>query len=174
MIKPVDLSRYQFSGGEHAAPVEDLTRLSPEDRERLIYAGIDVRDTHVSGAFMHLNHGGVHCHTSREGLELMGIKEALQKYDGLPQYFWKLLSPDKDEFTRTAYEHLQGGYFIRARRGVTIEEPVQSCMFIKGNGTGQSVHNIVVVEEGAELNILGGCATAHGAREAAHLGITEY
>lgn len=174
MIKPVDLSRYQFSGDEHAAPVEDLTRLSPEDRERLIYAGIDVRDTHVSGVFMHLNHGGVHCHTSREGLELMGIKEALQKYDGLPQYFWKLLSPDKDEFTRTAYEHLQGGYFIRARRGVTIEEPVQSCMFIKGNGTGQSVHNIVVVEEGAELNILGGCATAHGAREAAHLGITEY
>ena len=47
-------------------------------------------------------------------------------------------------------------------------------MFIKGHGAGQSIHNIVVVEEGAELHILGGCATAHEARDAAHLGITEY
>lgn len=174
MSKPVDLSRYAFNGGETAAPIEDLSRLSSEDKERLVHAGIDVRDTHVSGAFMHLNHAGVHCRTNREGLELMGIKEALKKYDGLPQYFWKLLSPEKDEFTRAAHEHLQGGYFIRARKGVKIREPVQSCLFIKGSGTGQSVHNIVVVEEGAELNILGGCATAHGTREAAHLGVTEY
>ena len=47
-------------------------------------------------------------------------------------------------------------------------------MFIKGNAAGQAVHNIVVVEEGAELNILGGCATSQHSNDAAHLGITEY
>ncbi len=173
-MKPVDLSRYSFSGGETAAPIEDLSRLSSDDQQSLVYAGIDVHDKKVSGAFMQLNHAGVHCHTQQEGLEIMGIQAALKQYDGLPQHYWKLLSPDKDEFTRMAHEHLNGGYFIRARKGVKVATPVQSCMFIKGDHAGQSIHNIVIVEEGAEVHILGGCATAHNAKEAAHLGITEY
>ncbi|MGN0009042.1 MAG: SufB/SufD family protein, partial [Desulfovibrionaceae bacterium] len=152
----------------------DLTRLSHDDQETLVYAGIDVHDKKVSGAFMQLNHAGVHCHTQQEGLEIMGIQQALALYDGLPQHYWKILSPEKDEFTRMAHDHLNGGYFIRARKGVKVEAPVQSCMFIKGDHAGQSIHNIVIVEEGAEVHILGGCATAHDAREAAHLGITEY
>src|SRR5574344_582154 len=105
-MKPVDLSRYSFSGGETAAPIEDLSRLSSDDQQSLVYAGIDVHDKKVSGAFMQLNHAGVHCHTQQEGLEIMGIQAALKQYDGLPQHYWKLLSPDKDEFTRMAHEHL--------------------------------------------------------------------
>ena len=173
-MSSIDLSRFNFSGGENSAPIEDLTRLPQEDQQRLVLAGIDVHDTKVSGAFMQLNHADVHCTTRQEGLDLMDIRAALKKFDGLPQYYWKLLDPNKDEITRMAYEHLNGGYFVRARKGVKISQPVQSCMFIKGNAAGQAVHNIVVVEEGAELNILGGCATSQHSNDAAHLGITEY
>ena len=173
-MSSIDLSRFNFSGGENSAPIEDLTRLPQEDQRRLVLAGIDVHDTKVSGAFMQLNHADVHCTTRQEGLDLMDIRAALKKFDGLPQYYWKLLDPNKDEITRMAYEHLNGGYFVRARKGVKISQPVQSCMFIKGNAAGQAVHNIVVVEEGAELNILGGCATSQHSNDAAHLGITEY
>ncbi len=170
----VNLSRYSFSGNENAAPIEDLASLPAEDKERLVLAGIDVNDRSVSGAFMQLNHAGVHCQTNHEGLDLMDIRTALKKFDGLPQYFWKLLDPDKDEFTRLTREHCNGGYFVRARKGARISQPVQSCMFIKGHSSGQSIHNIVIVEEGADLHILGGCATAHDANDTAHLGITEY
>ena len=170
---PLDLSRYAFSGAA-ATPIENLRALAAEDRNRLLLAGIDVDAASSSGAFMHLNHSGVHCQSRLDGLEILHINDALARYDGLPQYFWKLLEPDKDEFTRTAHAHLHGGYFIRVRKGVKVADPVQSCLFIKGSGTGQTVHNIVVVEEGAELNILGGCATAHGTREVAHLGMTEF
>ena len=104
----------------------------------------------------------------------MDIRAALAKYDGLPQHFWRLLDPEKDEFTRLTREHCNGGYFMRVARGVKLAEPVQSCMFIKGQNAGQSIHNIVIVEEGAELHVLGGCATAHDAEHSAHLGITEY
>ena len=173
-MSSIDLSRFNFSGGENSAPIEDLTRLPQEDQQRLVLAGIDVHDTKVSGAFMQLNHADVHCTTRQEGLDLMDIRAALKKFDGQPQYYWKLLDPNKDEITRMAYEHLNGGYFVRARKGVKISQPVQSCMFIKGNAAGQAVHNIVVVEEGAELNILGGCATSQHSNDAAHLGITEY
>lgn len=108
-----DLSRFQFSGGENAAPIEDLSTLPEEDKRHLVLAGIDVADRNVSGAFMQLNHADVHCNTRSEGLELMDIRAALKKYDGLPQHYWKLLSPDKDDVTRLAHEHCNGGYFVR-------------------------------------------------------------
>ena len=173
-MSTIDLSRFNFTGGEHAAPIQDLTALPAQDRERLVLAGIDVQDKHVSGTFMQLNHADVHCGTRHEGLELMDIRAALAKYDGLSQHYWRLLDPEKDEFTRLTREHCNGGYFMRVAKGVKLTEPVQSCMFIKGHGAGQSIHNIIIVEEGAELHVLGGCATAHDAEHSAHLGITEY
>lgn len=173
-MSTVDLSRFSFSGGENAAPVEDLTRLPAADRERLVAAGIDVRDRRSSGTFMQLNHADVHCVSRQEGLELMDIRKALKECADLSRYYWRILDPEKDDFTRMARDRLNGGYFARVRKGVRLTTPVQSCMFIKGRGAGQSVHNIVVVEEGAEMHILGGCATAQEARDAAHLGITEY
>ncbi|MFV0421867.1 SufB/SufD family protein [Oleidesulfovibrio sp.] len=169
----IDLSRYSFNGGQ-ASQISDLTSLSSEDKQRLLYAGIDVNQSKVGGSFMHMNHSGVHCQTRQEGLEVMDIKDAYNKFDGLPEYWWKMVDPDKDEFTRAAYDNLHGGYFIRARKGVKVTDPVQSCLFIKDSGLAQNVHNIVVVEEGAELHILSGCATAHGAKEAAHMGISEF
>ena len=172
-FRKIDLSRYSFDGGQ-SEPIEDLSSLDPKDKERLLYAGIDVNQKNVSGTFMHLNHSGVHCQSRQEGLEIMDIKAALKKYNGLPGQFWELVDRDQDEYTRAADENLHGGYFIRAKAGVKIEQPVQSCLFIKGSGLAQNVHNIVVVEEGAEMHILTGCATAHGTREAAHMGISEF
>ena len=170
----VDLSHYSFTAGEQTGPLEDLGLLPKMDQVRLIEAGIDVHDHKVSGAFMQINKEGVHCNTRQEGLELLSIQAALKKYDGLPQHFWRLLDPDKDEFTRTAKETLSGGYFVRAKKGVKVTAPLQSCMFIKGSRVGQSVHNIVIVEEGADVPILNGCATSHATEEALHLGLTEY
>ncbi|MEA1934431.1 MAG: SufD family Fe-S cluster assembly protein [Thermodesulfobacteriota bacterium] len=172
-FRKIDLSRYSFDGGQ-SEPIEELSSLDPKDKERLLYAGIDVNQKNVSGTFMHLNHSGVHCRSRQEGLEIMDIKAALKKYNGLPGRFWELVDRDQDEYTRAAAENLHGGYFIRAKAGVKIEQPVQSCLFIKGSGLAQNVHNIVVVEEGAEMHILTGCATAHGTRDAAHMGISEF
>lgn len=172
-MKKIDLSQYRAEGATEAA-IEDFSNFSEEDKERMLFAGIDVNNPSQSGAFMHLNHSGVHCKTKREGLEVMDIKEALEKFDGLPDYYWQLVDKDKDEFTKAADENLHGGYFIRAKAGAKITEPVQSCLFIDKAGISQNVHNIVVVEEGAELHIISGCATAHGAKESAHLGISEF
>lgn len=168
----LDLKRYNFT--EADGPLPDLRDLSEADRERLLYAGIDVSEQGRSGAFMHVNHSGVRCQSFQDGLEVMDIQEALRRFDGLPQYYWKLLDPEHDDLARAAARHPHGGYFIRARKGVKIAEPVQSCLFIKGSGVGQNVHNIVVVEEGAELHVITGCATSEDAANVAHLGVSEY
>ena len=167
-----DGNRYDFSG--KAAGIADFTQLGAADKNRLLYAGMDVLEKGRSASFMHMNHSGCSSRTFTDGLEVMDIKEALRLYNGLPDYYWNVLKADKDEFTRRADENLHGGYFIRVKKGVKIKDPVQACMFISGNGVGQNVHNIIVVEEGAELNVISGCATAEGTTDAAHLGISEY
>ena len=169
----VDLDTYSFSGGDEDQQ-QDLAEISAEDRDQLLMAGMDVREAHRSGTFLQFDHAKVHCKSCQKGVEVLGINEALKKYDGLPEYFWKAVDKEQDEFTRaSAAEKTQGGYFIRTEKGAKITDPVQSCMFIKGENTGQNVHNLIIVEEDSEVHIITGCATSHDVTSAMHLGISE-
>ena len=169
----VDLSAYNFNQAESPA-LSDLRQLDPEDRAELLMAGVDVEEEQRSGTFLQIDHSNVHCSSRHQGVEVLSIKNALEKYNGLPEYYWQAMDKDKDEFTRAAAEKLHGGYFIRTAKGAKIEEPVQSCLFIKGQNVAQSVHNIVVVEEDSEVHIITGCATSHKVSSALHLGISEF
>jgi len=172
-MKPIDLKQFDFTA---PAPglIPDLTTLDEADKQQLLMAGVDVNASAVSGTYMHMDHGAVHCKSKRPGVEILDIKSAMAKYDGLKEYMWTLVDKDKDDFTRKAATDLHGGYFIRTEKGVKITEPVQSCLFIKGDMTGQAVHNIIVVEEDSELHIITGCSVAHSSKGAAHLGISEF
>nr|WP_252380077.1 SufD family Fe-S cluster assembly protein [Desulfovulcanus ferrireducens] len=169
----VDLSVYNFDQAE-SPMLPDLRQLDSEDRAELLMAGVDVEEEQRSGTYLQIDHSSVHCSSRRQGVEVLSIQKALEKYDGLPEYYWQAVDKDKDEFTRAAAEKLHGGYFIRTEKGAKIEEPVQSCLFIKGQDVAQSVHNIIVVEEDSEVHIITGCATSHKVRSALHLGISEF
>jgi Fe-S cluster assembly scaffold protein SufB len=171
----VDLNSYAFSGGE-SAELADFSSLTEESKRELRMVGVDVdAAADRAGTFLQFDHSTVHCKTARKGVEVLGIRQALKKYDGLPEYFWNAMDKDKDDFTRAAAkEELHGGYFIRTEKGAKVAEPVQSCLFIKGQNIGQNVHNIVVVEEDSEVHIITGCATSHGVTSALHLGISEF
>jgi hypothetical protein len=168
----IDLSAYDLEGGQ-SAMIEDLRTLSQEDRQQLLMAGVDVSEKDRSGTFVHMNHSNVHCKTCTPGVEILDISEALDKYDGLPEYYWQAVNPDKDKYTRAVADKLHGGYFIRTEKGAKVMDPVQSCLFIKGQQLGQNVHNIIVVEEDSELHIITGCAVSHDVKAALHLGVSE-
>jgi hypothetical protein len=51
---------------------------------------------------------------------------------------------------------------------------VQSCLYIAKHGLAQNVHNLVIVEEGAELNIITGCTVAPTEDEGLHIGVSEF
>ncbi len=171
--KRVDLGKYSFDNGEQPG-IKDLRQLSEEDRRQLTMAGMDISETQRSGSYLHVNHSKVHCKATQKGVEVLDIKEALDKYDGLPEYYWQAVDKDKDEFTRAAAEKIHGGYFIRTSKGAKIKHPVQSCLFIKGENVGQNVHNIIIVEEDSELHVITGCTTSSNVVSALHLGISEF
>lgn len=170
----VDLDAYSHTAEEHPYQ-EDPSRLSSTDKERIKEVGV-VLDDHSqrSGTFLQIDQSVVHRKTDQEGVEVMGTPEALEKYPELSEYWWKLVSPEADKFTAYSHSHPFQGYFIRAMPGSKASQPVQSCLYLAKHGLAQNVHNLIIVEEGAELHIITGCAVAPVKEEGLHVGISEF
>jgi Fe-S cluster assembly scaffold protein SufB len=103
----------------------------------------------------------------------MDTKAALKKYSWLEEYRWKLVSKDKDEFTKKVAEDYSGGYFMHILPGAEISFPLQSCLMITEKNLEQRVHNIIIAEEGSKAHIITSCVQHSSVPKAAHLGISE-
>ncbi|HPA15318.1 MAG TPA: SufD family Fe-S cluster assembly protein [Desulfobacterales bacterium] len=169
----LDLSGYREDAPEHAE-IEDLSRLSPEDQQVLLMTGIDPTGKERYGSFFQKDHTVVHCRTDFEGAEIMSVTAARKKYDGLKEYWGKLVPADKDVYTRRAEEHMEHGYYIRSLPGAQVRYPLQACLYLTEDKLAQDVHNIVIAEEASNLNIITGCATAPHVRSGLHVGVSEF
>jgi hypothetical protein len=150
-------------------------QLANDQEEVLARAGFEVRaGADRAASFLQVNHHISHCNPGREGVEVMATREALERFDGLSEYWWRAVPVDADKYTARAALGFDNGYFIRARPGASSRVPVQACMFMSSEKVLQNVHNIIVVEEGADLKIISGCATSSRLKSGLHLGITEF
>jgi Fe-S cluster assembly protein SufB len=154
----------------------DLTRLPHQILEEAQKAGLEVEEKNRSATFMHLNQETIASKVSEayEGkLELMDIKAALKKYPWLEELRWKLVSKDKDDYTRKVAEDYSGGYFMRILKGAEIAFPLQSCLLITQKNLEQRVHNIIIAEEGSSAHIITSCLQHSAVPKASHIGISE-
>lgn len=125
-----------------------------------------------SGSFIQVDDNVAEEVVKDKAIELLSMREALEKYDWLGDYRWKNVDPQKNEVTRAVHEEMHNGYFIRSSRGSKSPFPVQSCMILKKDKFSQHLHSIIIAEENSELNIITGCTTVH-AKHGKHYGITE-
>jgi Fe-S cluster assembly scaffold protein SufB len=169
----IDLEDYQSEPVSHDY-VQDLVTLSEDDKKQMILAGVDAEEKDRSGTYVQKDTAVIHAHSKQEGLEVMPIKEALGRYDWLEDYYWKLVAVDSDKYTARAQLELHDGYVIRALPGSHVVYPVQACLYLEKEGLSQNVHNIIIAEEGSELHIITGCATAAHLRQGLHVGISEF
>ncbi len=154
----------------------DPDSLTESDRQLVANVGFDPDRSEVAGSFIQFDaESAVGDLLIRpQGLEVMSIRSALQKYDWLSKYLWQAVSPDADEYTDLSSHNEFNGYFIRAMPMAKIESPVQSCLVIKRHKFVQNVHNIIIAEEGSELHVITGCTTPHDVEGSLHLGISEF
>jgi Fe-S cluster assembly scaffold protein SufB len=169
----VDLSSFIADLTEHTY-LQDLTKLPETDRQRIIQAGVDASETGRSGTYLQEDTSVLHASSRQEGLEVMPIKRALKECEWIKDYYWKLVSIDADKYTAAAQLQLHDGYVIRALPGSKVSYPVQACLYIHKENLSQYVHNLIIVEEGAELHVITGCATAPGLKRGLHVGISEF
>lgn len=171
----VDLTKFQkyIERGK----VESLELLPELAKEAALLAGVDVEEKQRAGSYFQMDHSVIYKKLSKlyEGkVELMSTLEAIQLYDWLEDYYWRIVAPDTDKYTAQVALNPTHGYFIRILPGQKLDYPIQSCLMIAEGYISQNVHNIVIVEEGAELHIITGCSLSKSDATGIHLGISEF
>ncbi|PKP57291.1 MAG: hypothetical protein CVT88_09130 [Candidatus Altiarchaeales archaeon HGW-Altiarchaeales-1] len=150
----------------------DLSKISTAEKKDIQEVGIDANNKNP--AYMQKDASVIHSTGTYNGVEVISIREALQKYDWAKDYYWKAVDVGTDKFTASAELNLMNGYFIRAEKGVKAKFPVSACLFIGTKNFAQSVHNIIIAEEDSELNIISGCLSASNVESGIHIGISEF
>jgi len=171
----INLDQFSRTPVPHDYLNDEAMRQLPQDvQQQLIMAGVDVQEKDRSGTYFQQDTSVVHCDTMQKGIEVIPIRVALEKYDWVREYYWKLVAVDADKYTAAAELELHDGYVIRALPGVKSIHPVQACLYLDKNGLQQNVHNLVIAEEDSELHIITGCSTAPHTKQGLHVGISEF
>ncbi|UGV41459.1 SufD family Fe-S cluster assembly protein [Methanococcoides orientis] len=167
-----DLNEFEV-GTREVTQTEDLEDLDSEFKQTLLNVGVLPDEKERSGSFLMLDNAISHSSINDPDIELMSLHEAMEKHDWLEEYSWKLVSVDADKYTAKSYLENANGYFIRAPAGKKSSMPVQTCLVTGHKDATQTVHNILIVEEDAQLDVITGCTTKKGVERAMHLGISE-
>jgi uncharacterized protein len=171
----VNLDQFQKAPvPHHYLSDEELRNLPQEDQRRLIMSGVDVNEKDRSGTYFQKDTAVVHCESKQEGIEVIPIRKALEQYDWVRDYYWKLVAVDADKYTAAAELDLHDGYVIRALPGAKSIYPIQACLYLDKDGLQQNVHNLIIAEEDSELHIITGCSTSAHAKKGIHVGISEF
>ncbi len=170
----VEPSEYPVEAEER--PYQDALSDLPDDmRSRMLDAGIVVDEAvGRSGTFVQVDHSTVHSSVNADTVEMLPIRQALEKYDWVSDLWWKAVPQETDAYTRSLEEAEYNGYFIRARRGQKTLLPLQACLYMGTAGSAQRVHNVLVAEEGSELHIITGCTSETHGQQGLHLGVSEF
>ncbi len=171
----VDLGEFDSTPVDHKyLSDEEMRSLPMAERQRLLMAGVDVTESERGGTYFQKDTAVVHCSTRQEGIEVIPIREALERHDWIRDYYWKLVSVDADKYTAAAEMELHNGYVIRALPGSRSIYPIQACLYLDKHGLQQNVHNIIIAEEGSELHVITGCSTSPDLKKGIHVGISEF
>jgi uncharacterized protein len=171
----IDLKEFTTAPVQHAYMAdEDLCHMPQPEQQLLSMTGIDVTKKERGGTYFQKDTQVIHCHTRQDGIEVIPVTKALEKYDWIGEYYWKLASVDTDKYTAAAELDLHDGYVIRALPGSKSVYPIQACLYLDKDGLQQNVHNIVIAEEGSELHMITGCASSPHMKTGIHVGVSEF
>ena len=118
-----------------------VPELSKADQDRLAQSGIDLAMKNRCGSYLQMDQDIVHAECSQEGIEVLSYKKAMEKYDWLKEYAWKVVSPEKDDVTKyVAAQKDPKGYVIIAHKGSNNILPIQACLYPRaGNRSSMSI-----------------------------------
>jgi hypothetical protein len=159
-----DLSQYVARPDTPPPALIAPARINPAEAQVMAGVGVSVAGPPRAGTYIQRNFYPLCLVAHRHDLELLPIAAALRRYEWLQeQYYWQAVPADLDQYTAAcAAVPEPQGFFIRVKQGAKIPSPVQACLYMTRDNMLQTVHNIVILEAGAELNLLTGCTMHQG------------
>lgn len=173
----VDIEEFGFSKlkEEQLPQLKEIESVDDDDRNALASTGVLLANNAPrSGTYLLHGHDALTTSPIDQGMECLPIAIALKKYEWLREKYWfKLVAPEKDEFTSAVATTVPRGFFIHVKKGVKVELPFQTGLFMNKQNDSMGVHNVVILEEDAELHLITGCTTGCSINRGLHLAITE-
>ena len=170
----IDLGIY-VSSAEEQPYQPDPSKLPARAKKRMLESGIILDEPDQrTGTFIQMDNAPIHSSVRQEGVEVLAVSQALEKYDWLSDYWWQAVAVDTDKYTASVELNQYNGYFIRTLPGFKTIYPVQACLYLAKARLAQNVHNIIIAEENSELHIITGCTTASNEEAGLHLGVSEF
>ncbi len=165
--------------------VPDITELFPNliepeqirqaDKKTLAEVGIVLGSENRSATMVVRDHQPVCLASSDQGFEMLPIFVAFKRYEWLEgKYAFRAVPSGFDEFTAKCAAQKPLGFFIHVKKGAKVTLPCQAAMYMATNSLTQAVHNIVVLEEDSQLELITGCVSEHSVNEGQHLAVEEY
>ena len=173
----IDVTRFT-TVSEHDK-IASLDSLQKQIKETALMSGFDTDESNRSASYFQLDRSPIYERVEKafdNAIEIMSTQEALALYgeELIEKYWWRAVDPGKDKYTALAALHQTEGYFIRVKAGRKVEKPIQACLFVSESNVSQNVHNIIVLEDGAEANVITGCNIHTDVKEGLHAGISEF
>ncbi len=173
----VDLDEWRTASAR--SEIDSLDSLQRQVRETALMSGFVTDESQRSASYFQMDRSTIYERVMAaydNQIEVMGSDEALLAWpdEMAEKYWWRAVAPDKDKYTALVALHQTGGYFIRVRADQHVDRPIQACLFISESDVTQNLHNIIVVEDGGEANVITGCNVEPGVREGLHAGISEF
>ena len=170
----IDFGQYMTQPDGPAPAMLAPAEIDPADARVMAGVGVALTGLPRAGTYIQRDYFPICLVTHVKDIELLPLATALSRYDWLREhYYWQAVPADLDQYTaRCAASRDPQGFFIRVRAGVKVPFPVQACLYMARDNMLQAVHNVVVLEKGAELDLITGC-TMHGSYAGVHLGVTE-
>ncbi len=173
----IDLS--QFRTVSERQRIDSLASLEKQVRETVLMSGFTADESERSASYFQMDRTPIYERVMDAfggEVEVMGTEDALRRYpdEMVEKWWWRAVAPDKDKYTALVALHQTEGYFIRVKAGAHVEKPIQACLFVSESHVSQNLHNVIVVEDGAEANVITGCNISTGVGEGLHAGISEF
>ena len=173
----IHLEKFHFSLLKREVPRE-LTSLDTVDLsvfESLSAVGVNMDDGSQTGKYLLYGQDAFTLFPKIDGVEILPIGEALEIYPEIREkYFFKVVRADQDDFTKAVAETVPCGYFIRVKKGIIVKNPLQAGLFMHKEMSSMGLHNIVVLEERAQLHLVTGCTAAYTLQGGLHIAISEH
>lgn len=146
-----------------------------KELEYLERVGFDTKgEVRRSGSFLIVDDQQEESLSHEDSLVVLPMSIATHDFPWINDLLFSLINKNSDKWTKIVAGAKQLlGSFIYVKEGVKVKSPVQSCFFLHNEGFEQILHNIIVVEPNAHLDVITGCATGKLVTKGSHIAVTE-
>jgi len=160
-----------MDGASDSGPKLDLS-----NEERDILHDVGFEDFSDRAATAIISDGEMRIARSNDpGVEVLPLADALRTYDFVQNLMFGLVDPEENEHIAMVAEHAHDplGHFIWVKPGARVTLPVQSFTLLETPQGRQFTHDITLIDEGAEVQMISGSAVPRNVHKGRHISIGE-